>query len=1228
MAATNPMLADTSGRQSEIWGSDLGPDLGQDFEGFQQAAQLQRKILSSRNGGARPLKLSPEPRVRSPWKGGIDPSAARAAAPLGRRGLVEREGCMKATHKNLSCMHRDSEEFRQGAQTAMKETTLETAWEREQEDIRASEMRLPADVLPSISSPTMKLGVSLEMAGARLAAPSHMYTMEPLPTSCRGVIASGFGGSSFVQGHYSSRFGKRTHQHRVGGRPGGRGQGSKKAGSKRGGRRKGAASRRPKDIRECRSSGEVVDEIKSSRSRIDQIKSSLIHGDTAELTPPASRGSNASTAPSVASVASVAFSDEFSDTESLPSLSRSATPAGRTSLPKLPGAAQAPESLFGKNARVAFFDLCKESATQKSLEGQLAPTDSARLSYIDTCDDLCTMPLPLLIGRDTSSTINLNNYRLGDVQACTYLKALSKAVATKTIEVEELHIAHNGLSPPSMLAFADTLRVCDELRVLDLSGNHIGVAGATSIAAVLKSNSSIKKLFISAARLGDHGASKIVGSLLNNTSVTSLDLSNNKLGEASPVFVKSFSALLVANKTVTSLELGWNSIRGATAERFAEALHDDMNASLTSLSLAWNRLADAGACAIGKVLGLNKSLKKLDLTHNEIGERGAMVIADAMKENEQIDLIVLDENPLGRLGGRAVLRSYVYLAKVGAMHRDITISGCNLVKEPTGEVLFDPSEPTGMWICDLENPYERVIANELVEKEWVEHGENFISETLDDAAFQVPEPPAGVFWTRKDFRLPDAGILKANYRSTKHLPSLADVLDERIMSKLLAMMKAVHSTQALGLLKLASEELYFTTLDSIRLIKILFHENQSRTDALSILLHRSVDCMNWSGNLFDHFSDSELQLLGVKLGNLAYWSPNAATNHYRLNVKNTNDKSLVRMLQEMAASEKTFRKTHQLIDTSYASNYDNWRNVLADTLDGSGPQLLEELNAISAFPEGILEFDYVSTNTSHRIANEAPMSAAVFRMFLFQLKRASFLMAGRKASEQSSSKFEAVTEEDVSPERWQSLNSAALVLQSRWRSYQLYRAFVTDTALDQISEGKREKTARLLLNRLGLDINQRESIELAVLKIQSAFRGKAARARIRDISESCNGTLTAADVSTQYTDKMAASSKKRSFTHRSNNRPCWHVPYKPSPTRAGAFEEKNWACANLRMQMLRRSCLEHYFSVVQLQKIIALFDSDFHTVRACATGLFFPSDPQPFVACPLCKSLSLLLSSV
>jgi hypothetical protein len=92
--------------------------------------------------------------------------------------------------------------------------------------------------------------------------------------------------------------------------------------------------------------------------------------------------------------------------------------------------------------------------------------------------------------------------------------------------------------------------------------------------------------------------------------------------------------------------------------------------------------------------------------------------------------------------------------------------------------------------------------------------------------------------------------------------------------------------------------------------------------------------------------------------------------HYKLQLGDRHDRLLVQRLVEIGSEQKIYRKTNGMIDTSQKGDWENWRN---ERLDGAEYDLDEKVASQGGVPYGLLEFDFVSTEFTHRLVRETAM---------------------------------------------------------------------------------------------------------------------------------------------------------------------------------------------------------------------------------------------------------------
>jgi Ran GTPase-activating protein (RanGAP) involved in mRNA processing and transport len=604
-----------------------------------------------------------------------------------------------------------------------------------------------------------------------------------------------------------------------------------------------------------------------------------------------------------------------------------------------------------------------------------------------------TAPSTTTAGGDRNEALVLqrNGQRMGNKMMASYGEGLRRLVA-QGVQISEMHLANNWLSGEGTVGICKALPEFKLLTVLDLGGNHIGKHGAAAVADLLNQQTNLQTLSLAKCELGDRAAASVIQALVKHTHLTCVDLSHNGIGSTvlhpmrghsgAPLSVQALADLMRHNSHISDLNLAWNSLSGDHVLPVMDAL--DENTGLKKLDLKWNGLGNEGAVPLGMAVRLNQLLEVLDVSHNDIAEKGTMVLADALKENVVLKHMCLDSNPIGPDGGRAVLRTLRTIAERNQVGREISINHCNLACED-GEDIFDPLEPGGHHKCNLADPYERVVANELVELAWKQDGENWESETLDGKPFSLPEPEPGEVWYRDDFALPEEGVLELTFVPTKRVPRMENVVSARVLSLLVSMMRHKAITdQGLQILRLACAELFFSSEQVAELISY-FTDSPTRVTALAFLQQRIVDYMNWTSIVYSAMTDGELSALEQKIGQLFYFTPSNPTGRYRLNLANPNERTIARRIIEISSEEKITRQEMPgAMNTSQNGDWDNWRN---ESLDGHAWDYDEKDPKTSKLPSyGILQFDYVSTNVYHRMLPTLPISDSEFNELLKDLR--------------------------------------------------------------------------------------------------------------------------------------------------------------------------------------------------------------------------------------------------
>lgn len=842
--------------------------------------------------------------------------------------------------------------------------------------------------------------------------------------------------------------------------------------------------------------------------------------------------------------------------------------------------------------------------------------------------------MPLLIARDAAQNkqVDLSHYKMDDKLAVNFATALPK-LANQGVQIETLLLCHNPFEETGIRAIAGALGSCMHLMRLDLSGCNLSsdavelsqegyVSGSVALGAVLKEHPTIEALSLSKTRLNDRDATELLKELEAHRTLNELDLSGNSLGSDKNNEFALAMAEFITNRpegiipALRKLSLGWNAIRGTAAEILTAALKDSGRGPtrLERLSLTWNNLGVVGGAALGDALRTNTVLQWLDLEHTELEERGTMVIADAMKENTSMRTLILDNNPIGRLGGRAVLRAMI--ARRADTSRTQTpnlfrISGCTLlppvvksssatelplVYASLNQATFDTYTPGGTWLCRLNNPYERVVANELVALGWSEDGENWQDEKLDGAPFEVPEPPDGSVWERANpsaFQLPEEGELQVTYHCTRLPPTSLDVLHSEMMRSLVTLLRDVLMVQgpeaALAVLQLAEYEMYFTAENAAFVVQ-LFEDTAHRAAAAAALFHRIVDSINWSTEFLDRMTAHEIRLMQSQLGHLFHFVPTNPTGHHRLNMYNQYDSILIRKLVSLSWADARYRMENNMIDTSQNGGYGGIRNL---KLDGRSYRLKN--NDSSYLPTtGIIELDFVSTNLSSRFAMTPAMPAAVFKGLCYALRRTDFSIRVKKRKPfrdqdtllSLNFKWAAENLEELD---YSLAMHSSVKIQARYRCYRKYRQHTTEACLRRTNEERQLRTDRHLTvssSRLAAQVHEAEEgkndfFVRIVTKMQARFRGKQTRLWMERVSNS-----TKDHTRTELNELAAKAYAVRGHAPRAH-RQCWYIPTDAAEAiEAHSDEDRIRHGMRQRLAMLRRATSEFVFSTKQVRILL------------------------------------------
>jgi len=241
------------------------------------------------------------------------------------------------------------------------------------------------------------------------------------------------------------------------------------------------------------------------------------------------------------------------------------------------------------------------------------------------------------IRRGEAQIASLTGLQLGPPQVEALCQALACTEATKALQLDQNQIGDEGTA-----LLADALaRDTTSINFLDLSGNGIGDAGSTALAARLGGNCALRHLDLARNDVSGGGGVALGRMLTVNSGLRQLALCENPVGAAG---ARAIGLALSENSSLRILSLRACGLGPEGAELIAQGLRS--NTALVELSVGLNGIGDGGAAAFAEVIRMNRSVKEIYLDDNGVEGFGADLIAKALVVNDCLQTLWLVRNRL------------------------------------------------------------------------------------------------------------------------------------------------------------------------------------------------------------------------------------------------------------------------------------------------------------------------------------------------------------------------------------------------------------------------------------------------------------------------------------------------------------------------------------------------------------------------------------------------------
>ncbi|TMW59348.1 hypothetical protein Poli38472_004417 [Pythium oligandrum] len=377
------------------------------------------------------------------------------------------------------------------------------------------------------------------------------------------------------------------------------------------------------------------------------------------------------------------------------------------------------------------------------------PLHSPRVVFLSSCIAKSHPAMSLVLRRENCRVFDFSHQGLGDEFIIEFAAALPDLPLVEAIDVSD-----NRLSDDALNELINALDNKPNLIKLDISQNEIGRKSARSLRKYVSSsmctlktvtlnnadiddqectlfmiafeqNKSVERLFMRSNTIGQTRKSMALGAAaaVASTLPSDVDLSGAPL----PAGGDAIASMLNVNLNIRELDLSWNVLRYSSCAPIAHALQ--LNYNLHVLNLSYNGCADHGAIVLGNALRTNSALRSLNVSYNSVGMKGGLALASGLIVNKGLTELILDGNPIGLESGRELMHASCSRIHTQTVCR-LSMFECNLhatgravridpaAAKNLGQVVslnvYNPSDPVGKYHLDLSDPYEHMIAHELL----------------------------------------------------------------------------------------------------------------------------------------------------------------------------------------------------------------------------------------------------------------------------------------------------------------------------------------------------------------------------------------------------------------------------------------------------------------------------------------------------------------------------------
>ncbi|XP_071970350.1 NACHT, LRR and PYD domains-containing protein 3-like [Engystomops pustulosus] len=214
----------------------------------------------------------------------------------------------------------------------------------------------------------------------------------------------------------------------------------------------------------------------------------------------------------------------------------------------------------------------------------LLKLQEVRLEGNELSNTSCIQLASVIRNNSNLKILDLTNNHLSG----PHLMGLMEALSSPASKIEELHLGANDLSDMSCIQLASGLRNTPNLKTIELSSNRLSGPHFSDLMEALSSPScGIEKLYFFANKLPNESCIQLASLIRKKTTLKKLVLSENCL--SGPHLSYLVEALASPACSLQELYFGWNDLTDTSCTQFASVIRK--NLSLILLDLSGNRLS-------------------------------------------------------------------------------------------------------------------------------------------------------------------------------------------------------------------------------------------------------------------------------------------------------------------------------------------------------------------------------------------------------------------------------------------------------------------------------------------------------------------------------------------------------------------------------------------------------------------------------------------------------------